>query len=86
MTKALVIKQQKVRQERQPYLDALDVAYMKALESGDKDAQKSITSRKQALRDATIDPKIVGATTPQELKDAVPDAIKFEKDNNQLTK
>jgi len=75
MEKAKAIKQDMVRAERQPKLEALDVAYMRAIEMGDVAAQESIAAKKQALRDATQDPVILNAATPEELKAAVPAAF-----------
>ena len=75
MDKAKAIKQDMVRAERQPKLEALDVAYMRAIEMGDVAAQETIAAKKQALRDATVDPAILNAATPEELKAAVPAAF-----------
>ena len=49
---------------------------MRAVEAGDTAKQAEIATKKQALRDATKDPIILNATTPEELKAAVPDALK----------
>jgi len=76
MTKAVEIKKEMVRQERAPLLAQLDVEFMRAVEAGDTAKQAEIATKKQALRDATKDPIILNATTPEELKAAVPDALK----------
>ncbi|SCA55406.1 hypothetical protein MTBPR1_100047 [Candidatus Terasakiella magnetica] len=68
MEKARTIWRDKIRQARMPELDRLDAQYMKALEAGDGTLQQSIATQKQALRDATADPAIESATTPQELE------------------
>jgi len=68
MTKAREIKRDQLRAERQPVLEALDVAYMRAQEAGDTAKQDAIAADKQALRDATVDPAIDAAATPDELK------------------
>jgi len=66
MTAARGIHKDHLRAERGPLLAALDVAYMKALEtSGDTAA---IAAEKQALRDVTADARIAGAATPDALK------------------
>ena len=66
MTKARDIHRDNLRAERAPKLAALDVAYMKALEtSGDTAA---IAAEKQALRDVTGDARIAGAAAPDALK------------------
>ena len=75
MQKALEIKKQTIRAEREPLLDALDVQMMKALESGDAIKQAEIAAKKQALRDATTDPAVINSVTPEELKLAVPAAF-----------
>jgi len=75
MTKAVEIKKDMIRAERDPKLAALDVEFMRAVEAGDTAAQATISAQKQALRDATDDPAITAATTPEELKAVVPSAL-----------
>ena len=75
MTKAVEINKDMIRQERKPKLAALDVEFMRAVEAGDADKQAEIAAKKQALRDATSDPAITAATTPDELKAVVPSAL-----------
>jgi len=75
MQKALEIKKDLVRRERAPLLAALDIEMMRALESGDTAKQEEIKQKKQALRDATTDPVLTQATTPEELKAATPQAL-----------
>lgn len=75
MQKALEIKKQMIRAEREPLLARLDVEMMRALESGDAAKQTEIAAKKQALRDATVDPVVLSASTPEELKQAVPAAF-----------
>jgi hypothetical protein len=75
MTKAVEIKKDMIRAERDPKLAALDVEFMRAVEAGDTAAQATISAQKQALRDATDDPAISAATTPEELKAVVPSAL-----------
>ena len=67
MTKALEIKKDMIRAERQPKLEALDVEFMRAVEQNDTAKQEEITLKKQALRDATDDPILSKAKTPEEL-------------------
>lgn len=76
MTKALEIKKDMIRAERQPKLEALDVKFMRAVEQNDTAKQAEITSKKQALRDATDDPALLKAKTPDDLKKVVPAALK----------
>lgn len=66
MTVARNIHRDKLREERKPLLDALDVDYMKALETGGDAA--AVAVQKQTLRDVTSDARIEAATTPDELK------------------
>jgi hypothetical protein len=66
MTNALAIHKDALRAERKPRLDALDVDYMKALESGT--GAPAIAAEKATLRDITSDARLAAATTPDELK------------------
>jgi len=67
LDKAREIKKDMIREARKPMLEALDVAYMRAVEAGDTAKQAQIAAEKQALRDATDDPAIAAASTPEEL-------------------
>jgi len=60
------IQKDKLRAERKPRLDALDVDFMQALETGASTTQ--IAADKQALRDITDDARIAAASTPDALK------------------
>jgi len=60
----------KIRQIRQPLLEAEDVVYMKALEDDDASAKTASVARKNALRDAPASSAITDATTIDELKAA----------------
>lgn len=66
MVKAKETHKEVLRREREPMLAALDVAFMKALETGGDHV--AIAAQKQALRDVTGDARIDAATTPDELK------------------
>jgi len=66
MAAARDIHRDNLRAERKPLLEALDVAYMRALE--DDTGTVNITAEKQVLRDVTADPRIDAAATPDELK------------------
>ena len=73
MAKARDIHRDNLRAERAPKLAALDVDYMKALEtSGDTAA---IAAEKQVLRDVTADARIANAATPNALKALTLDAL-----------
>lgn len=68
MDKAREIKKDMIRAERKEKLEALDVDFMRAVEAGDTAKQAEVSAKKQALRDATDDPAIASASTPDELK------------------
>lgn len=68
MTKAKDIWRDKIREDRKPKLADLDVQYMRAVENDDATEKAAIATKKQSLRDATADPRIDAATTPDELK------------------
>lgn len=70
------IKCTQLRNARAPLLKEADVAFSKALESGDKAAQAAVAATKQALRDVTDDPAIEAATTIEELRAVQPAVLK----------
>ena len=70
MTKAKEIFKDKIREVRQPLLDAEDVAYMKALEADDASAKTASVNKKKALRDAPAAQAITDAATIAKLKAA----------------
>lgn len=76
MLKAREIHRANLRQLRSPLLAVLDAAYLQADEQGDLVMKAAIAAKKQALRDAPSDPQIEQATTPDELKAVIPDALK----------
>jgi len=53
MNKAVSITKDRLRAERAPLLSELDVAFMRAVETGDAEAQAQIAQEKQKLRDIT---------------------------------
>lgn len=66
MGKAISITKDRLRAERAPLLEQLDVAFMRAVEAGDAKAQAQIAKDKQKLRDVT---KLAdGCSTLEELK------------------
>ena len=64
--KAKDITKDRLRQERKPKLEALDIQYIQAQESGADTTE--IVSKKQQLRDATT--QVDAMTTVDELKAA----------------
>lgn len=73
ITKAKAIKLDAFRASRKPLLEALDVAFVRALEQNDLEAQANIKAEKQALRDVSQ------VTLPDDLtalKDFKPDILK----------
>ncbi|XHR29911.1 MAG: hypothetical protein ACFUZC_05020 [Chthoniobacteraceae bacterium] len=67
------IQRNRWRTARKPLLAALDVAWMKALESGDTATQTSVTAQKTALRNVTATE--ISGTTPAEIKAAWPEIL-----------
>lgn len=67
MDKARDAWRTKIRLARAPKLAALDIEYQRADELGDLIAKQAIAARKQVLRDATHDPRIEAAITPEDL-------------------
>ena len=70
MTEAKKIFQDKIREIRQPLLEAEDVVYMKALEADDASAKTASVAKKKALRDAPAAKAISDADTIAKLKAA----------------
>ena len=70
MAKAKEIFKGKIREVRQPLLEAEDVAYMKALEADDASAKTASVNKKKALRDAPAASAITNADTIAKLKAA----------------
>mgnify|MGYP003135718462 CR=1 FL=1 len=70
LAKSKEIFKDKIREVRQPLLDAEDVVYMKALEADDADAQTASVAKKKALRDAPAAKAITDADTIAKLKAA----------------
>ena len=66
MAAALAIHKDKLRAERAPRLDQLDIDFMQALEAGTITTQ--IATDKQTCRDITDDARLAAATTPDALK------------------
>ena len=70
MDAAKVIFKDKIREVRQPLLEAEDVVYMKALEADDASAKTASVAKKKALRDAPAASAISSADTIAKLKAA----------------
>ena len=70
MDAAKVIFKDKIREVRQPLLDAEDVVYMNALEADDASAKTASVAKKKALRDAPAAKAITDADTIAKLKAA----------------
>jgi hypothetical protein len=58
MTKAREVRRTKLREERKPMLEVLDVAYQRADEQDDGPLKRKIAAEKQKLRDITQNPLI----------------------------
>lgn len=76
--KAKEIWKNKIRQARKAELESLDVAYMRALESGDLAKQAEIVARKNELRNATDDPVLAAASTHEEIKAVQPAGLEIK--------
>ena len=70
VTASKVIFKDKIREVRNPLLDAEDVVYIRALEVADAAAQTASAAVKEALRDAPADSAIASASTITKLKAA----------------
>lgn len=68
LPRAKEIQRDHLRRERAPLLAALDVDWSRAMAKGDAKAAQEIETKRQALRDVTIDPAIDAATSPDDLK------------------
>ena len=64
VNKAKEIHKDKIREVRNPLLQAEDVTFMRAVEADDTDAKTASATRKQQLRDATniVDSATITAT------------------------
>lgn len=76
MEKAREIHKENIRALRTPLFEKNDVAIADAILSDDKEAKVAAAAKRDALRDATDDPAIAAAQTPEELKLAIPDVVK----------
>jgi hypothetical protein len=72
LNKAKIIWKNKIRIDRLPILQYLDVQFLRAVETGDLEEQNKIKNKKQLLRDATLDPRINEANSPDQLKSIDP--------------
>ena len=68
LTAAKTLFKEKIREVRKPLLEEQDVAYMKALEDDDSDAQTAAKNAKKALRDAPAASAITNAANITALK------------------
>lgn len=71
MSKACLIWKDKLRSDRKPLLEKLDVQYMRALEAGNTEAISTIVNKKQFLRDITNDPRLENANNTDDLKQII---------------
>jgi len=64
VNKAKQIHKDKIRNVRQPLLEAEDIIFMRAVESNDDTAKSTSSTKKQAIRDATniVDSATITAT------------------------
>lgn len=71
MNKASLMWKDKLRADRKPLLENLDVQYMRALERGETESIQKIVKKKEFLRDITEDPRFEIASNIDELKEIV---------------
>lgn len=76
MARAREVTKDIIRQLRPPYLERLDVDYMRASEAEDRDRMKEVAGLKQVLRDLPASPAIQEAKTPEELEHLARNAVK----------
>jgi hypothetical protein len=65
--KAKLLWKNKLREDRKPLFELLDVKYIRALESGDPKNVEKIVKKKQFLRDITEDERVKNAKTREDL-------------------
>jgi hypothetical protein len=68
MTQARAIHLAEIRRVRNLELAAKDITFMRAVEAGDTDAQATIATEKQTLRDIPATFDLTDAATPEALK------------------
>lgn len=76
MPKARDIHRDRLRQIRAPLFEPIERAQRTALVAGDALEARRLESSLQALRDVTADAAIEAARTPEELKAAIPAALR----------
>lgn len=67
LERAREVRKAALRAERAPLLAALDVQFMRAVETGDPAEQARIAAKKQALRDVTSSPAFAAARSLDDL-------------------
>lgn len=68
LEKAKNIVKQKIRVDRIPLLEQLDIMFIRALENNNINEQQRIIQKKQYLRDLPNHPQIISATSIEQLK------------------
>lgn len=76
MTKAKDVYKDILRSARKPVLEALDLEFMRAVESGNTAWQAEVAAKKQSLRDVTDDPKIDKVKKTSDFRKIFPDVLK----------
>lgn len=67
INKAKIMWQNKLREDRKPLFELLDVQYIRALERGDTKLIEKIVKKKEFLRDITVDDRLQNAKTREDL-------------------
>lgn len=68
MSKAILIWKDKLRADRKPLLENLDIQYIRALERGETELIQKIVKKKEFLRDITDDPRFDNSSNIDDLK------------------
>jgi len=66
----------RMRELRKPKLEALDIQWMRAVARNDTVQAVMLEQEREVLRNVTVDPAIDAATTPEQLKVVIPDALR----------
>ena len=77
MAKARDIHMDRIREKRTEKLGELDVAFMRAVETGAEEEQQTIAKQKQRLRDLPKQFDLTTANSPEELSALIPGDLSF---------
>jgi hypothetical protein len=75
MVKARAIARDMIREQRKPVFSRYDAEFNIAVENEDRQAMTDAKLKRNRLRNATKDPRIEAAETPERLKDVVAEIV-----------